>query len=112
MDISKENGDFEQDDCEGDYVRIVVQVVGKILVLFGVDVGSFLFFDRNSFQVDGEVINKLSLEFQSKVEVDYVENGLVILNGQIIEIVVENDLQVSGNLILQKLLLLMLLNVF
>lgn len=99
MDISKENGDLEQDDCEGDYVRTVVQAVGKTLASLGVDAGSLPSFDRNSFQADGEAINKLSSEFQSKAEADYVENGLAISNGQITETAAENDLQVSGNLI-------------
>lgn len=98
-DISKENGGLEQDG-EGDYVRTVVQAVGKTLASLGVDVGSLPVFDRNSLQADGEAINKLSSELQSKAEAEYVENGLAIPSGQSAENgSAENDSQVKGYVI-------------
>lgn len=89
-DISKEDEDREADG-EGDYVRTVVQAVGKTLASLGVDVGSIPVFNKNTFQADGEAIYKLSSEFQSKAEADYVENGLAIPSGQRTETSVEND---------------------
>jgi len=94
-DISKEDEDLEQGG-EGDYVRTVVQAVGKTLASLGVDVGSVPALDKNTLQADGEAIYKLSSEFQSKAEADYVENGLAIPSGQRTETSVENDSEVTS----------------
>lgn len=91
----KENGDLE-DDHEGDYVGAVVQAVGRTLASIGVDVGSLPSFDRNALKADGEAIKKLSSEFQSKADADYVESGLALPNGQITESPSENDSQVRS----------------
>jgi len=93
-DISKENGDLEQDG-EGDYVGTVVQAVRKTLASLGVDVESLPAFDKNTLQADGKDIYKLSSEFQSKAEADYVESGLAIPSEQKTEISAGNDSQVS-----------------
>lgn len=92
-DVSKEDEEPEQDGVS-DYVRTVVQAVGKTLASLGVDVGSIPAFDKNTLQADGETIYKLSSEFQSKAEADYVENGLAIPSGQRTETSVENDSEV------------------
>ncbi|XP_024398281.1 uncharacterized protein [Physcomitrium patens] len=92
QEVNKENLDHEHDD-DGDYVRAVVQAVGKTLASIGVDVGSLAPLDKNTLQAEGETIRKLGSEFQSKAEANYVDSGLAIPNEQLAESPTQNDSQ-------------------